>query len=586
MAMKYFLQAVLLIKRAWRKLVLLIVIGIVGAAAMSLRNYLFGSVINAITATLSNNSTNFGLVIIPLTILVVAGLLYAIFETSDRHYSNQLNVFLEVELRQKAYKKLDTLSIDFFESNRPGALLRRVNNGIYAIINMVFSLTYNFISPIGLVIFGTIGLATISWWFVLISLVALAINTYLFVIAAKKAEPLYERNNKIGEEAEGVLNESFSHVTTVRSLSATPEMLKKYQNLLSKSLKLKYVENKIWRNSIMLRSIVSTIAYSSGIVLATYLAFEHKISIGSVVVANVFLNQVIGQALALGRFLDTAQGERIKIRRLLTLFDTNTNLADTPEALPITGSIDSLSLNNVGFDYADGKQNVIREIDFDLKQGSTIALVGPSGVGKSTITKLLLRFYAPTRGEIMINGHNIDYFTQDSIREHMAIVMQDVMLFNANVMENIRIARPGATESEVIAASRKAHAHEFIEELPKKYNTLVGERGIKLSGGQRQRIAIARAMLKNPDLIILDEATSALDSQSEQQVQAGLKELLKGRMAVVIAHRLSTVRHADEILVMEKGRVVERGNHTELIKLNGLYKKLFDLQSATGKIEL
>jgi ABC-type multidrug transport system fused ATPase/permease subunit len=363
-------------------------------------------------------------------------------------------------------------------------------------------------------------------------------------------------------------------------------MLKKYQNLLSKSLKLKYVENKIWRNSIMLRSIVSTIAYSSGIVLATYLAFEHKISIGSVVVANVFLNQVIGQALALGRFLDTAQGERIKIRRLLTLFETNTNLADTPEALPITGSIDSLSLNNVGFDYTDGKQNVIREIDFDLKQGSTIALVGPSGVGKSTITKLLLRFYAPTRGEIMINGHNIDYFTQDSIREHMAIVMQDVMLFNANVMENIRIARPSATESEIIATSRKAHAHEFIEELSKKYNTLVGERGIKLSGGQRQRIAIARAMLKNPDLIILDEATSALDSQSEQQVQAGLRELLKGRMAVVIAHRLSTVRHADEILVMEKGRIVERGNHTDLIKLNGLYKKLFDLQSTTGKIEL
>ena len=229
---------------------------------------------------------------------------------------------------------------------------------------------------------------------------------------------------------------------------------------------------------------------------------------------------------------------------------------------------------------------MIREIDFDLKQGSTIALVGPSGVGKSTITKLLLRFYAPTHGEIMINGQNIDYFTQDSIREHMAIVMQDVMLFNANVMENIRIARPSATESEIIAASRKAHAHEFIEELSKKYNTLVGERGIKLSGGQRQRIAIARAMLKNPDLIILDEATSALDSQSEQQVQAGLRELLKGRMAVVIAHRLSTVRHADEILVMEKGRIVERGNHTDLIKLNGLYKKLFDLQSTTGKIEL
>lgn len=584
--MKYFLQAVLLIKHAWRKLVLLILIGIVGAAAMSLRNYLFGSVINAITTTLSNNSTNFGLVVIPLAILIVAGLLYAIFETSDRHYSNQLNVFLEVELRQKAYKKLDTLSIDFFESNRPGALLRRVNNGIYAIINMVFSLTYNFISPIGLVIFGTIGLATISWWFVLISLVALVLNTTLFVMAAKKAEPLYEKNNKIGEEAEGVLNESFSHVTTVRSLSATPAMLKKYQNLLSKSLKLKYVENKIWRNSIMLRSIVSTIAYSSGIVLATYLAFEHKISIGAVVVANVFLNQVIGQALALGRFLDTAQGERIKIRRLISLFDTKTNFADRPDAKELAEPLSKLEFDSVGFEYSDGQKGIVQNISLRIGQDTTIALVGPSGVGKSTITKLILRFYEPTAGDILINGKPVANYTQNSLRQHMAIVMQDVMLFNATIIENIGIAKAGSTEQEIIAAAKKAHADEFIQDLPKGYNTLVGERGIKLSGGQRQRVAIARAILKDPDLIILDEATSALDSQSEAQVQAGLQELLKGRMALIIAHRLSTVRHADEILVMERGKVVERGNHAELIKKDGLYKQLFDMQSATGKIEL
>lgn len=160
------------------------------------------------------------------------------------------------------------------------------------------------------------------------------------------------------------------------------------------------------------------------------------------------------------------------------------------------------------------------------------------------------------------------------------------MLFNATIIENIGIAKAGSTEQEIIAAAKKAHADEFIQDLPKGYDTLVGERGIKLSGGQRQRVAIARAILKDPDLIILDEATSALDSQSEAQVQAGLQELLKGRMALIIAHRLSTVRHADEILVMERGKVVERGNHAELIKKDGLYKQLFDMQSATGKIEL
>jgi ABC-type multidrug transport system fused ATPase/permease subunit len=584
--MKSFIEAIKLVKDARSRLILLLVIGIVGSAAVSLRNYLFGSVINAVIEVLKSASPNISMVVVPLSVLIVAGVLFAIFDTADRHYSNQLNVYLEASLRQKAYQKLDSLSIDFFETNRPGGLLRRVNNGINAIINMIFNFTYNFVSPIGLVIFGVIGLAFISWWFVVIALLTLVINTYLFLIAARKAEPLYDKSNRMGEEADGILSESFSHTTTVRSLSATELLGLKYARLIEKASGVKYRENKIWRNSIMLRSLISTLSYSLGIVLAVYLAFSHQISIGSVVVANVFLNQVIGQALALGRFLDTAQGERIKIRRLISLFDTKTNFADRPDAKELAEPLSKLEFDSVGFEYSDGQKGIVQNISLRIGQDTTIALVGPSGVGKSTITKLILRFYEPTAGDILINGKPVANYTQNSLRQHMAIVMQDVMLFNATIIENIGIAKAGSTEQEIIAAAKKAHADEFIQDLPKGYDTLVGERGIKLSGGQRQRVAIARAILKDPDLIILDEATSALDSQSEAQVQAGLQELLKGRMALIIAHRLSTVRHADEILVMERGKVVERGNHAELIKKDGLYKQLFDMQSATGKIEL
>ncbi len=214
-------------------------------------------------------------------------------------------------------------------------------------------------------------------------------------------------------------------------------------------------------------------------------------------------------------------------------------------------------------------------------------MVGPSGVGKSTIIKLLLRFYDPTEGQIFINNQPMQTFTIESVRAQIGVVMQDVALFNATVKENLKLANGKATRADLETAAKQAHAAEFIENLPKKYNTIVGERGVKLSGGQKQRIAIARAILKNPNLIILDEATSALDSESEKYVQDGLKRLMKDRLSLTIAHRLSTVRHADEILVLKKGTIAERGTHTELMaKPRGLYKKLFELQSATGKIKL
>jgi ABC-type multidrug transport system fused ATPase/permease subunit len=265
--------------------------------------------------------------------------------------------------------------------------------------------------------------------------------------------------------------------------------------------------------------------------------------------------------------------------RAVELLHVKSTVTDAPDATPLQ-RLESVEFRNVSFVYPGKEKAILSGVSFRLEAGQTLALVGPSGVGKTTITKLLLRFYDPTEGEILINGRSARDFTQASIRDCLGMVMQDVALFNDTIEGNLRFAKPDATHAELASAAEAAHADVFISALPDGYKTLVGERGVKLSGGEKQRIAIARAILRDPQLAILDEATSALDSQSERYVQEGLQELLKGRTAIIIAHRLSTVRQADQIVVLQHGTVIEQGTHAELTdQKGGLYAHLFKLQT-------
>lgn len=282
---------------------------------------------------------------------------------------------------------------------------------------------------------------------------------------------------------------------------------------------------------------------------------------------------------SIGRFIIATSEVDITAERVVEMLETKPTIVEAPDAVDLQ-TIDSIEFKNVSFRYPGKRRTILDNVSFQLKSGQTLALVGHSGTGKTTITKLLMRFYDPTSGMVLINGQDIKTFTQASLRQHIGVVMQDVALFNDSVQANIALARPNASASDIRKAAKQAHASEFIAKLSEKYKTLVGERGVKLSGGEKQRVAIARAILKQPQLIILDEATSALDSESEAQVQAGLTELRKGRTSVIIAHRLSTIMAADQILVMESGAVVERGVHETLVKKRGgVYAKLFGLQT-------
>lgn len=477
------------------------------------------------------------------------------------------------------------LSVDYTEKHRAGSVLQKVETGINHFIEWLWQVgvwaSNLIIETIFVMIILLIKVPAIGILFLII------MPTLVFIsIKKEKAKrPYNKRANKNMEYQAGFLAENIGNLATVKGMSGEVESIKKFDNYQKNILKNRLVQFKYERWFNFGRDSLGDLAILLSIIYVSILAYKGKLTPGDIFLIAFYARNLIGSVQPLSRFITATSDYDITTGRLADFLDTKPLLTDLADSEDLD-KLSSIEFKNVSFEYPNSKKGAIFNVSFKIDAGKSVALVGPSGTGKSTITKLILRFYEPTSGQILINGKDISNYKQDSLREKLAIVMQDVALFNTTVKENLAMSKANVTDKEIQKAAEMANADEFISNLDKGYNTLVGERGIKLSGGQKQRIAITRAILKDPSMIILDEATSALDSESEVKVQDALQKLLYHKMSLIIAHRLSTVRHVDEIIVLKNGRVYERGTHTSLLRKKGLYAKLFNIQSKTGKIDL
>ncbi len=327
------------------------------------------------------------------------------------------------------------------------------------------------------------------------------------------------------------------------------------------------------------QSLIIAVAVTLILWRATEGVIAGTMTLGDLVLVNAFMIQLYIPLNFLGVIYREIKQSLADMERLFSLLDQNREIADSKDAMPLVAAGAQVHFSHVDFSY-ESKRQILFDVDFTIAAGTTTAVVGHSGSGKSTLSRLLFRFYEVDRGAITIDGQDLRNVTQDTLRRAIGIVPQDTVLFNDTIEYNIAYGKPGATKEEIVAAARAASIHDFVESLPDGYASMVGERGLKLSGGEKQRVAIARTLLKDPAILIFDEATSALDSKAEQAIQAQLKEIARNRTTLVIAHRLSTVADAQQILVLDHGRIVERGTHASLLAADGLYAQMWQRQQA------
>ena len=483
-------------------------------------------------------------------------------------------------LRLSLYSNLVKLPMSFFSQKRVGELNSRISSDITQIQDTLTSTIAEFLRQFILIIGGVILLATESLKLTLLMLSVVPLVAIAAVIFGRFIRKYSKKVQDQVAESQVIVEETMQGISIVKAFANEWYEIARYKGKINEVIKLAIKGGKYrgYFASFIIFCLFGAIV--AVVWFGVRLSISGEMSVGqliSFVLYSTFVGASFGGIAELYAQIQKAIGATERVFELLDETPEIINSTQNGTNQKIKGNV---TFKNVAFSYPSRKEiQVLKNVSFNASFGQKIAIVGPSGTGKSTIASLLLRFYNIDGGEITIDGKNIYDFDLENLRGNMSIVPQDVILFGGTIKENIAYGKPNATEDEIILAAKQANALNFIEGFPEKFETIVGERGIKLSGGQRQRIAIARALLKNPSILILDEATSSLDSESEKLVQEALEILMEGRTSIIIAHRLSTIRSADQIIVLDNGVVAEQGTHQELINLeNGIYKNLSNLQ--------
>lgn len=522
----------------------------------------------------SYNIKDMLMILAGMTVLIV--FLSNLFRYLSQKIMENLRIHTLQTLRDTVFDKVINLQVGFFSNERKGDIISKITSDVQ-VVQFCVTNTLQILFKEPFLIIGY-----------MIVLVNISVHLTLFVVAVLPVIALFigyivkklRRAATEGQEAFGdmvsMLDESLGAIKTVKGYNATDYVDKKFrsQNAIYSNI-MRAIARRQQLASPMseflgISSLAFILVYGGNMILSgdlqpesffVYLAIFSQVTRPARAISDAFGN--INQGIAAGD-------------RVLQLIDINPEIKNAPDSIDLPKFNDKIEFRDVCFSYES--RQVLSNVSFTIDKGTTVALVGPSGGGKSTISDLIPRFYDPESGTILCDGKPLNQYKIESLRDHMGIVAQETILFNDTIEENIRMGNDTASLEEVIKAAKIANAHDFIIQTDNGYQTNIGDRGTKLSGGQRQRLSIARAVLRNPEILILDEATSALDTESERLVQDSLSLLLKGRTSLVIAHRLSTIQHADKIIVIDKGRIVEQGTHTQLIEAAGIYRKLIEMQ--------
>ena len=516
--------------------------------------------------------------------IVVIFFLRGIFLYGQNYLMSFVGQHVIIDIRSEVFRKLQRLSMSFYDKNKTGTIMSYVTNDVNALQGAMVDNTIELVTE-GIILVGSVcAMVYLDWKLTLFTILTFPVVLYFMNFFGKKIRRSGGQIQAATADITSVLQESVSSARVVKSFVREQYEIERFERENEANLKANL------KNAKYMATLTPTIEFVAALGVTMILWYggnnviEGETTAGSLVAFLAYAVNISNPIKRITRVSGHIQKALAAAQRVFNVLDLPEEVRDLPEARALPAVTGRVSFEHVSFSYNAGDE-ILHDLSFEAKPGQAVGLVGPSGAGKSTVASLLPRFYDCDSGTIRIDGTDIRQVTLDSLRNQVGIVPQETILFNGSVYDNILYGRLDATKEEIEAAARAANAHDFIMELPEGYHTMLGDRGVNISGGQRQRIAIARAILKDPRILVLDEATSALDTESERVVQEALNRLMVGRTSIIIAHRLSTIKNADRILVLDKGKLVEDGTHEDLMEKNGLYAHLYQIQYRNSKEE-
>lgn len=514
--------------------------------------------------------------------ILIFGFIFVVIRPPVEYYRQYLAQWTSnkilYDIRKKLYKHLQALSVRFYANNKVGEVISRVINDVESTKDFIVTGLMNVWLDLVTIIIALAIMFTMDVKLTLISLIVFPFYMFSIYYFFGNLRKLTRARSQSLAEVQGFLHERVQGMTVIKTFAIEEEENERF-NKRNKNFLKKATDHTKWNaKSFAVINTITDIGPLLVVGFGAYLVIEGNLTVGSLAAFIAYLDRLYGPLRRLVSSSTTLTQSLASIDRMFQLFDEPYDIKDEPHARDIKVQHGDITFKNVGFKYNENDEEVLHHVNLDINSGETVAFVGMSGGGKSTMISLIPRFYDVTSGEIEIDHTPLKDYSIESLRTQIGMVMQDNILFSESIRENILLGKPNATEEEMIYAAKLANAHDFIMSLPDGYDTEVGERGVKLSGGQKQRVAISRVFLKNPPILILDEATSALDLESEAVIQEALETLSKDRTTVIVAHRLSTITHADKIVVIQNGEIVEIGMHQELMNNRSHYYNLYSIQ--------